>query len=275
METDWQSQGSLERVVAFVTSAAKKCDLPTPPKAAQRAMQLTQDPRARTEDVVRVVGSDGALAAQVLRISRSATYLGQREPPRTLLDAIRTVGFKTVRQVVVVAALRSVCLVDDPVGRGMWEHALATALAADELGQLAGEPRGGAPFIAGLLHDIGMLAFYLSDRVGFTHLARSDRELEEKLFGATHASVGAYLAQQWGLESAVVQMISQHHDVAPGTPGLEGRLATADWIAHRTDHGGIPPDPEPVDVAADLPPDIGDVIERVSKSFEAERAFFG
>jgi HD-like signal output (HDOD) protein len=238
-------------------------------------MQLTQDPRVRTEDIVRAVGSDGALAAQVLRISRSATYLGQREPPRTLSDAIRTVGFRTVRQVVVVAALRSVCLVDDPVGRGMWEHALATALAVDELGQLAREPRGGAIFIAGLLHDVGMLAFYLSDRGAFTRLTHSDREMEEKLFGVTHASVGAYLAQQWGLEPAVAHMISQHHDVTPGTPALEERLATADWIAHQIGHAGIPPDSAPVDIVADPLLDVGNVADRVTKTFATELAFFG
>ena len=82
-------------------------ELPPLPQVAARALALTRDPRVRMQDIVRVVGSDGAFAAQVLRISRSATYLGRRRAPQTLGDAITTIGFESVRQILIVAAARS------------------------------------------------------------------------------------------------------------------------------------------------------------------------
>jgi len=271
-EATWQSPETRKRLLAFLDKVAQKCDLPTPPKVADRAIQLTRDPRVRTAEVARVIASDTALAAQVLRISGSATYLGRRDPPRTLEDAITTVGFQIVRRILIVAASRSVYLVGDRVGEVLWEHALATALAADEIGQVTGESRGGMGFIAGLLHDVGKLVFHLADAAAFTCLPFFDEQGEKNLFGVTHAEAGSYLTETWGIEPAVAKAISEHH-VRPVCLGLAGTVATADWIAHQIGFGSVQAEIGPLETI-DEPVDLVAVVERVAKAFEAERAFF-
>jgi len=93
----------------------------------------------------------------------------RRQPPRTLDEAITTVGFEALRNILVAASLRA-SRADDAASHRLWEHALATALAADELAHLDGLPRGGSVFIAGLLHDTGKLLFHLSDAKAFASL---------------------------------------------------------------------------------------------------------
>jgi HD-like signal output (HDOD) protein len=60
--------------------------------------------------------------------------------------------------------------------------------------------------------------------------------LEEEMTGTTHAEIGAYLLALWGLPSAVVTAVSQHHhaiSVTADTP-LDIRLALhlADMLEH-------------------------------------------
>jgi len=86
----------------------------------------------------------------------------------------------------------------DPVAKRLWEHALATALAADELWQIAGQARGGDGFIAGLLHDIGKLVFHLANAAAFACLAPFDGPSEIRAFGVTHPEMGGYLLNNWG-----------------------------------------------------------------------------
>jgi HD-like signal output (HDOD) protein len=237
-------------------------------------MQLTREPRARLQEITRVVASDAALAAQVLRISRSATYLARRESPRTLADAITAVGLDVLRRVLVVAAARSVHLVGDRVAQTLWDHALATALAADELGQLTGGVRGGPGFIAGLLHDMGKLVFHLSDRSAFARVALLDEVGERDLFGVTHAEVGGCLVERWDLEPALAQAISEHH-LRPVSAGLAGTVGKADWIAHRIGFGSVQKKKLGPLETVDKPVDLDAVARRVAKAFDAERRFFG
>jgi HD-like signal output (HDOD) protein len=262
-----------ENVRALFVRIAETCDLPPLPAVAARAMSLARDPDASANDLARVVATDGALAVRVLKISRSVTYL-RREPPRTMQEAIVTVGFQALRKILIAASARATYRARDPVAETLWRHALATALAADELAVEARERRGGDAFIAGLLHDVGKLVFHLADPAAFARLGRADEAAERELYGATHAAVGGCLAEKWGLESDVVEAVMLHH--ATGMQGLAARVTTADLIAHQIGFGSVVQGaaaPEP-DASADLRLDLAAVGARVASSFESERTLF-
>ena len=248
-----------ERVSGF-------CDLPPLPAVAARAMALIRDPETEAEDLARLVSTDATIAARVLRLSRSVLYV-RRQPPRTLREAIVTVGYGALRKMLLVASARSAYPQQDAVARGLWEHALATALACDELAMVAGEPRGGSSFIAGLMHDIGRLVFHVSDPQGYASLPAWDEDGELARFGVTHAAVGACLAEQWGIETEVVDALMFHH--AEETTGLAKRVQTADRIAHEIGYGST---------NAVLPrledEGIVEVAGRVAATFAAERGLF-
>jgi HD-like signal output (HDOD) protein len=75
--------------------------------------------------------------------------------------------------------------------------------------------------LAGMMHDCGKLvlasnrakrlqaAYLLAERDG---LDRTDTE--RRLFGASHAGLGAYLLCEWGMPSTVIEAVCFHH-----TPG--------------------------------------------------------
>ncbi|MEB2283278.1 MAG: HDOD domain-containing protein [Myxococcales bacterium] len=259
---------------------AESCDLPPLPAVAMRAIALARDPNVASDRLVRVVSTDAALAARVVSIACSVRYI-RREPPRTLAAAIQTVGFQALRRILIAASARAAYRADDAVAQTLWEHGLATALAADDLGSLSREPRGGGSFIAGLMHDIGKLVLHLSDSRRFDALDHEAGAREVEIFGVTHAQVGACLAEHWGLEDDVVWAILAHHD-APEEAPLARRIQLADTIACRIGYG-YAADSEASDPPSGLLASLGgaadaatveEVSRRVLESFEIERALF-
>ena len=247
---------------------AETCDLPPLPAVALRAMRLARDPDAKADDLARVVSTDAAIAARVLRIARSAIY-ARRQAPRTLRDAIMTVGFHALRKILVAASARSIYRADDAVAGALWEHALATALVADELSRAAGEAAGGEGFIAGLLHDVGRLVFHLADPAAYAALGHADEHHEQEVFGVTHAAVGGCLAEQWGLEDDVVEAILFHH--TPGGARIGERIAAADRIAHEIGFGSVEGVVGPERSEGD---DGEELCQRIAQVMAAERTLF-
>lgn len=273
METETVGSGVRmdKRVRAISSEVAAKCNLPPFPKVATRAIQLVDEPDASMDVIVRVVATDAALAARVLKISRSATYT-RHEPPQTLQRAIVTVGLNTLRWVLTAASVRSVFPPGDQIAERLWNHALATALACDELARLAGEPPGGESFALGLLHDVGKLVFYLSDKNAFPSLGTYDPEAEQQVFGVTHPVIGAYLVEMWGLESEFANAILDHHE--PAIEGLAGRVARADYIAGLVGCTSVPTDTMPSPTFEDETLDFEALAKSVHGRLEAERTLF-
>src|SRR6266478_3428607 len=89
---------SRDDIRATFNRIAETCDLPPMPAAAARALRLVRDPDTTTDELAKVVLIDPALAARVLTMSRSVLYL-RRTPPKTLREAIMTVGFQGLRRI--------------------------------------------------------------------------------------------------------------------------------------------------------------------------------
>jgi len=172
---------------------------------------------------------------------------------------------------VITAAARTLHQADDPAAERLWAHALVTALAADEL-RPPGEPRGGTTFLAGLLHDIGRLVFYLSDAESFGRLGHHDETLEHELFGVSHAVVGGRLLEVWGVDAHIARAAADHHVRA--NQGLAATIAQAEWIAHHLGHGSTPAEVPLPEAPQRKRQDLVAIAARVAKTFDGERRFF-
>jgi len=203
-------------------------------------------------------------------MSCSAMF-ARHQPPQTLVDAIRLVGLVNVRSLLAAAAARTLYDGRGGVIERLWTHAIATAFAADELAALAGRPRGGELFLAGLFHDVGKLVFHLAKRTDFATLGWADDDREIEVFGHRHAVVGGALVLRWQLGRGLAEAILDHH-TRPMPAGAAADLACADWIAHRIGCGSVAVDAvEPPD--ADLA-HLDAVAGRVRRRVETERAAF-
>ncbi len=195
-------------------------DLPPLPQVATQLLRISADPDASAEDLRKVIATDQALTSQILKIANSAMF-GMMREVNTLTQAIMTLGFSTIKSVVIASSAKNLYH-RGTVGlqeRLIWEHALVTAIASRAFAKAVRFPRVEEAFIGGLLHDIGksVLGVKFPERYG-TLLRTVYNEhgdclaLELDTFGFDHAMVGEALVQQWNLAPSLQQAVRWHHD---------------------------------------------------------------
>jgi len=262
-------------------------DLPPMPHVAAQVMEKLGSDDTTPEDLTRVISQDQALAARVLRIANSSFYSASARI-KTLSHAIAFVGFNAIRSIVIAAAMRDLYPVLGKNEQLLWEHSVASGLAAR---LLARRTKGVVPeeaFLAGLLHDIGktVLLIKLRDRMSplldkiRAHPSLPARELEEEEFGFDHAALGHLVARRWKLGPGIEEAIGVHHapDEAVEDPKLAHLTSLANALCHRACIGlGARAD---LDLAAHpgsqhlgLPPEaLQDVQKELTEKFGAERS---
>lgn len=214
--------------------------LPPLPTSAMRVIALTRNPATSASELENVIAQDPALAAGVLRQANSA-YYGYARRISSLQEAIVVLGFQATQGLAMasaVAPLLKIQLVGYEIEQdGLWKHSMLTAMAAKTLCKKLKLPYGDVAFTAGLLHDIGKLVIaiyvqevgaYLIEKVTVAKL--SYVELEEKVIGYNHATVGGFLAKGWNLPADLVAAISYHH--APANAQIYEELASVIHVAN-------------------------------------------
>ncbi|TFH55455.1 MAG: HDOD domain-containing protein, partial [Candidatus Zixiibacteriota bacterium] len=99
-----------------------------------------------------------------------------------------------------------------------WRHALETAIASRMIGESLGRKSTEELFLAGLLHDLGLLVLEKMEPKEFARIWNEAGkeggfvEMEYRLWETTHAEIGGYLLRQWYLPEAICQPVDQHHD---------------------------------------------------------------
>jgi len=195
-------------------------DLPPLPQVAAQVLRIAADPDASTDELQKVIGTDQALTAQILKIANSAMF-GMMREVTTLTQAIMTLGFSTIKSVVIASSAKHL------YSRGatglqerlMWEHALVSALAGRAYARALRFARTEEVFLAALMHDIGksVMSIKFAERYGV--LIRSvyndqgdGLSMELDTFGFDHAMVGEALLHSWNLAGSIEQAARWHHD---------------------------------------------------------------
>ncbi len=225
-------------------------NLPALPVVITRVLRLVEDPRSSAQDLVRVIGSDQALASRILRLANSAFYGFQREIV-SLSHAVVLLGFDTVRSIVLAATVFNTVTDGGAASafdrREFWRHAVATASGARMVARSLRMVDPEVAFLGGLLHDIGKVVldrFFYRRYAEAARLAASlpclIREAEMTLFGVDHAEVGSWLAERWHLPPAFIEPVAFHHRPEAASPerwGISACVHLADVLARNVGMG--------------------------------------
>jgi putative nucleotidyltransferase with HDIG domain len=195
-------------------------DLPTIPVVATKVMQLVQDEMATAEELAKVVASDPAVTARIMKISNSAFYGCQRQI-QTLPGAIMLLGFNTLKSLVVVASVKEVFKPFGLTEKMLWEHSFGAGLAARLIAREIKVVNPEEAFLAGLLHDIGKIIMHNHDRDKFQMVIErhynegiSFEDAEKGIYPFTHAELGGCVMKKWNFPKVLVSAVNQHHTFA-------------------------------------------------------------
>jgi len=199
-------------------------DLPSLPDRFVKIQKVAQDPDSGTQDLARVIRSDQATTAMILKCANSPAYNPTRTPIGELSIAIARIGSReTVHIATAMSLMYGMILPTGMVNiRSFWVHAFGVAIVCEELARAVDPAEQQCShersFMAGLLHDIGRAA--LGMRVDFSYFERESGHLhqdaliqfEENFYGVNHAEAGMELLRLWLFPDDIFTAVGEHHN---------------------------------------------------------------
>ena len=268
-------------------------DLPTIPVVAIKVMQLMESDTATAEELAKIVASDPAVAARVLKISNSSFY-GCRRQIQTLSSAIVILGFSTLRSLVVAASVKQVYKPYGLTEKMLWEHSFAAGLAARMIARRTRAANEEEAFLAGLFHDIGKIIMNTLDRVKFQEVMQhcynegiSFGQAERGVYPFSHDEVGAHVIKKWNFPDILTNAILQHHRLEfaptddPALVNLTAVTALADMFCLKLGIGVREPQDD-IDLADSKPGQMlrlteetaEELLQAFGEAFEKDKALF-
>lgn len=210
---------SPSEVTLLVTEVGNLVSLP---EVCTRVNEMVDDPSRTAEDIGKVISSDPALTARLLKIANSPFY-GLSAEVDTVSRAITVLGTVQLRDLILAS---SSCQTFNGIPTDLismehfWHHSIFCGIAARKLANSCMLGRGEALFVAGLLHDVGQLAIFnrRPDRSRLVLLhAKNTKPVglhisERQVLQFDHMEVGAELTRQWRLPPFLQECVGYHHD---------------------------------------------------------------
>ncbi|MCE5306618.1 MAG: HDOD domain-containing protein [Acidobacteriales bacterium] len=200
------------------------CKLPSFPPIAARLLQALSKEDVELRELTRLISSDAAFSAEILRLANSALY-GLEGQINSLTHAVLLLGLSRVKSLAMTVAIMKDYLkgvLKSETLRRCWTHSLACAFLAEELAPACGLDKDYA-YTVGLLHDIGRLSILVAYPAEYTNLLKVAEEnsfnvleCERQLFDIDHCQAGQWLAAQWNLPPEFGEVLSRHHQPAAG-----------------------------------------------------------
>lgn len=168
-----------------------------------------------------IIKKDIGMTVKMLQIANSAYFGFQREVSDPA-EAVRFLGLDTVTAMTLAIGVFSQFQsknVNSGYINQIWSHSTRVAQIARSIARIERPSIADDAFAAGLLHDIGEIVMATNNPTEFVKTRNFAPEeyderlsTEVKLFGATHAEIGAYLLSLWGLPETIVEAVAFHHN---------------------------------------------------------------
>lgn len=212
-------------------------DLPALPQVAQKALGMIHSDKSSSYNLAEVISVDQALSTMVLRYANSAMF-GLQSRVVSVKHAVALLGMESVREMILASSVVSFLSRPLPgydLRHGdLWRHSIGVAIGSRLICKWRGFPFGEEAYYAGLMCDIGKLAFERVIRNTDTHssiwLHGTFLDMERTLFGVDHAELGAEMARRWRLPELLVKVIANHH-----TPTEAGEHQLMASVVHMAD----------------------------------------
>ena len=206
---------------------AKLDNVPALPDISAKLLAMHNDVNCTVSELVDLVESDILLSAQILRYANSPLF-SPAHPVLTVRDAIFSVlGYETVLH---IALGYSLCSMFNLPGNGVlgqhnfWQHAIYSATVMHRLIFAMPQsirPNPGLAYLAGLMHDAGILVLNLLfkneyewfNRILTLNPEKSVVNVEKRTLGITHSELGAWMLKAWHMPREVVVTAEHHHDL--------------------------------------------------------------
>jgi HD-like signal output (HDOD) protein len=244
-----------QREQSVVGALKEISHIATLPEVTLKIIELVEDPSSSAQDLHEVISNDPALCSRILKVVNSSFY-GLPGQIASINRAIVMLGLNAVKNIAIAASLAKLFrggeLTPFFSAKELWDHSNAVAITCKMLSDRLGMGLGDEAYLAGLIHDIGIMVEMQYDRsklIDALDRCNADPsgkpcvsliETEEDVFGANHQDFGKGLCEKWKFPAPFVAAAGYHH--TPTEAPSEARkivyiVHAADIIASMVDGG--------------------------------------
>jgi len=244
--TNTPSQAQSNAAFDFVRTLAAELsggnvDLPSFPEIAVRVRRVLSDPDSSVEQVVRVVGSEPALAARLMRISNSASLNRSGRPVTDLRTAINRIGYNMVRSASISFSMAQIRNSSKLAGlehhlNDLWQNSTVVAAFAYVLARNCTKVNPDEAMLTGMMHGIGKL-YVLTRVIDHPELFASNTMLNQ-IIGEWHTSIGKAIMENWNFSESMAAAVGEQADFTrshDGPPDLTDVIVVSILMASHVD----------------------------------------
>lgn len=213
----------------------------TLPEITLKIIQVVEDPNSTAHDLHKIIANDPALCARILKVVNSAFY-GLPGQIGSINRAIVLLGLNAVKNIAIAASLaklfRGGQLAPNFSARDLWTHSIGVAATVKLLAEKAKINLPDEAFLAGLIHDIGIIVEMqvlrpkLVEVLEVMHESKiSYTQAERQVIGADHQDFGKALCEKWKFPRSFACVTGHHHK--PMT--LDPAMRTLTCLVHLAD----------------------------------------
>jgi len=188
-------------------------NIPTLESSKMRLFNILQDKNTNIEQVEKIVSSDPAMAAKIIKLANSPFYR-HCEQPLGMHQSLLTIGIDMVKCIVLSMAVMDSFSSGSKHAVQLWGHSYAVALMVLSLGLNRQEKE--TLFTGALLHDLGRMVFLCKAPDAYIplfdiELARPGISVEQDIFQTDHTIIGENVARRWHFPDEIIGIIRNHH----------------------------------------------------------------
>jgi HD-like signal output (HDOD) protein len=236
---------------ARVLDAVKKVNsFATLPEVTGKIIATVEDPKSTAGTLHKIVSHDPALVTRIMKVVNSAFY-GLPGQIGSIERAIVLLGLNAIKNIAVAASLgqlfRGAKLCEGFTAKDLWTHCIAVGVTARELAKQMKLPVADEAFLAGMIHDVGLLISLQTAPEQLRQVCEaaknSDRnfvDIEREVMGMDHQQLGACLSEHWRFPKNCQLVAGHHHHpsaLGDGNRMLVTLVYVADTICCQSRHG--------------------------------------
>ncbi|MCM2680189.1 HDOD domain-containing protein [Echinimonas agarilytica] len=190
--------------------------LPTLPEVAIKIRDVADDPASTLHDIARVVGTDAALSARIIRVANTA-YNSRSATIDTVSAAVFRIGLRAIKNVAIAMALEQLFISSNPIVksclRRVWQQSVAVACASIAVSEEYLLTHKSSPVsrdrlaLAALLHEIGALPILTEAEIQAPD--QISTKFLNNVIEKVSCTVGVHIVRHWNLGEDFAKVVWQ------------------------------------------------------------------
>ena len=203
MNSTDEKKNKIEKIIELVDNS----EISSIKQTVTQILTIINDPNSSAKDLKNIIEIDPPLTGKLLKLANSSLY-GYPKTISKIQEAVVCIGFEAVKELALSQKVCELFKKEDYINGytriSLWKHCVAVALCSKLIFRREFREPGENIYVAGLLHDIGIIVidqFFHHDFINILRKSKSEKNnlvsIENAVLGFNHTDISLAVAENW------------------------------------------------------------------------------